>query len=146
MRTWIVVAHRAGARILEQPAPGRPLELVEELDNAAGRLRNSEIDADRPGRAFDRFGGGRHAMEREESPHDRAAADFARKLADRVRAGRTDHSYGQVVLVAEPRFLGLLRGALDQPTADLVSGTIAKDLARVEVRDLGPHLSGAVNV
>jgi protein required for attachment to host cells len=146
MKTWIAVAHRAGARILEHSGPGKPLELIEELDHAQGRLKNGELDADRPGRAFDKLGMRRHALEREESPHDRVASDFAREVAGRLRDGRTQQRFAQLVLVAEPRFLGVLRGVLDPVSTGMVTGTVNKDLAHVEVRDLPAHLKDLLPV
>ena len=144
--TWVVVAHRAGARIIEHKTPGQGLQLVQELAHDAGRRRNSEIDADRPGRAFDSAGQGRHALSPEESAHEHAAATFAREVADLVHAGRNENRFGQLVLVAEPRFLGLLRAALDGVSAGLVAGTVGKDLAHVELRDLAPHLQSVMLV
>ena len=144
--TWVVVAHRAGARILEHRVPGKGLTLVTQVDHKEGRLKNSQINTDRPGRAFQRAGEGRSAMTTEESAHERDAASFAREVADLVHAGRTENRFSQLVLVAEPRFLGILRGALDGVTAAQVAGTVSKDLAHVEVRDLGPHLEHVINV
>lgn len=144
--TWVVVAHRAGARILEHRVPGKGLSLVTQVEHQEGRLRNSEINTDRPGRAFQRKGEGRSPMGTEESAHDRDAATFARQVADLVHTGRNENRFAQLVLVAEPRFLGLLRGALDGVTANTVSGTVSKDLAHVEVRDLAPHLENVMNV
>jgi protein required for attachment to host cells len=146
MKTWIAVAHRAGARILEHLGPGKPLTLVEEIDHADGRLKNGEINADRPGRAFDRLGNRRHALEREESPQERVASDFAREVAARLRDGRTQQRFAQLVLVAEPRFLGMLRSALDPVCSGMLAGTVNKDLAHVEVRDLPPHLKDLLPV
>ena len=48
--------------------------------------------------------------------------------------------------MAEPRFLGLLRGALDDVSANMVTATLGKDLAHVELRDLGPHLRAVLAV
>jgi protein required for attachment to host cells len=144
--TWVVVAHRAGARILEHRVPGKGLSLVTQVEHQAGRLRNSEINTDRAGRAFQRAGEGRSAMGTEESAHDRDAATFAREVADLVHTGRNENRFAQLVLVAEPRFLGLLRGALDGVTANTVSGTVSKDLAHLDVRELAPHLENVINV
>jgi protein required for attachment to host cells len=144
--TWVVVAHRAGARILEHRIPGKGLKLVTQVQHEAGRLKNSEINTDRPGRAFQRGGEGRSPMATEESAHDRDAASFARELAELVHTGRNENRFAQLVLVAEPRFLGLLRGALDGVTATIVAGTVSKDLAHLDVRDLAPHLENVINV
>jgi protein required for attachment to host cells len=138
--TWVVVAHRAGARILAHCGPGTGLARVAELVHPEGRMRDRDFDADRPGRAFDSHGQGRHAMSREEPPHEHAAAEFARDLARHVDRSRQQHRFDALVLVAEPGFLGILRGALTDATAALVRGSVAKDLAKVPDRDLGDHL------
>lgn len=138
--TWILVAHRSGARVLAQEARGKPLQLIEDLPHPEGRLRDGDINADRPGRAFDIVGAGRHAMGKEQSPTERVAERFAKTLAERLRQGRIENRYDALVLVAEPRFLGELRAALDAPTAALVRATLDKDLGGVETRELAAHL------
>ena len=144
--TWVVVAHRAGARILEHRGPGKGLSLLRQLDHAEGRLRSGELITDRPGRGSDRAGSGSHAMSTEVSAHEHLAGVFARELAGVIDSARSDNRFRDVVLVAEPRFLGLLRGALDGVTATTVAGTVSKDLAHLEVRDLAPHLENVINV
>jgi protein required for attachment to host cells len=139
--TWIVVAHRAGARILQHAGPNKELRVIEDIDHEEGRRKTGEIASDRPGMAYSRAGkGGGHPMSTEVSPHDHAAVELVRKLAATLARGRNENRFAQLVLVAEPRFLGMLRGGLDAVTASLVSGTVPKDLAHVEVRDLPPHL------
>lgn len=51
-KTWILVAHEAGARAFENDGPGKGLDLVEEIEHAEGRTRDGAIDTDRPGRSF----------------------------------------------------------------------------------------------
>lgn len=144
--TMIIVAHRAGARLLTQAGPGKPLRVLRELRHPEGRRMNREIDSDRPGRVHDRMGPARHAMAKEEPPHERAAADFAREVAAIVEQARNDHLFDDVVLVAEPGFLGMLRDALDPVTAEVVRGTVHKDLAAVDTRDLAGYLTDVLPV
>lgn len=139
-RTWIVIAHRGGARVFEHRGPGKGLEPVAALEHPAGKLKNREIDSDKQGRAFDRHGAGRHAYSREQEPTEHLAGQFAREVADLIEDGRTGQKYERLVLVAEPRFLGMLRAALSPQAASLVSATLDKDLAGVEDRDLPKHL------
>ncbi len=58
-----------------------------------------------------------------------------------------DHAYQHLVLVAEPRFLGQLREALDEQVSRHVVATVDKDYAQLDERDLldrlAPHLPGA---
>lgn len=140
---WVVVAGRAGARFLAFKGPGRGLALEDTLEHEAGRLKAGEIDTDRPGRSFDSGGEGRHAMSRANDPTEQLAAAFARTVADRLRDARVAGRLDSIVLVAEPGFLGLLRGALDGPTANCVEATLARDLTQVEAGELDSHL-GAV--
>lgn len=138
--TWILVAHRAGARCYASSGPHHALTLVEQIDHPEGRLRNREIDADAGGRSFDRFGGQRHALESEDSPVEHLAGVFAKELADRLRDGRVAHRYDQLVLVAGPRLLGRLRDALDAPTAALVVKSLDRDVGELSEADLEKYL------
>jgi len=143
-KTWILVAHRAGARLFENTGPGKGLTLLEQFDHSEGRLKDGEINADKPGRAFDSFGGGRHSMSKEHEPTEQVALRFAKLLGDRLDKGRAQNQYSKLVLVAEPKFLGELRNALTPQTAALVSTSIDKDLGGIVDRDLPSHLGNAV--
>jgi len=146
MTTWIVVAHRAGARFFELQAPGQGLSLVREEDHPEGRLKAGDIDTDKPGGVRDTGGGGQRAMSKKEHADEHVAHVFARQIAGILKHERAENRYKGVVLVAEPGFLGMLREALDAPTAKCVHKTIAKDLAHVSARDLGNHLKDAVAI
>jgi protein required for attachment to host cells len=146
--TWILVAHDAGARMFESRGPGKGLDLVETIEHPEGRLRDRDIVSDRPGRSFRKDSGDprRASMSRSEGPHDRAVADFARALADKLKHARVENQYERLVLVAPPRFLGLLRSSLDGPTAQLVVGSIDKDLASSKETELIEHLGEVIAV
>ena len=66
-RTWILIADRSGARLFEQTREHMPIRLHTTFEHPAGRLREGEIYADRPGRVHDRMGDQRHGVGREES-------------------------------------------------------------------------------
>ena len=144
--TWIVVAHRGGARLFENKGPGKGLNLVNEIDHPAGKLKNREIDSDRQGRAFDSRGVSRHAYEPELLPTEHVAEQFAKQLSVLLDSARNQKRYERLVLVAEPRFLGNLRSALNAQTASLVSGTVDKDLAMTDARDLPRFLETVLAV
>ena len=144
--TWILVAHRGGARLFENLGPGKGLQLVEDIPHPEGRLKSGEINADRPGRAFDKFGAGRHSMSQEHEAADQVSLMFAKHLCDKLEKARAENRFGGLVLVAEPRLLGELRAALDKPTAALVSATLDKDLVGVDNRDIPKHLDNLVKL
>lgn len=144
--TWILVAHRAGARLFENDGPGKGLRRIEEIAHPAGRLENRQIGSDKPGRSFDSHGTGRHALGKEQDPAETLAREFARELTARLEHGRVRNAYARLVLVAEPRFLGMLRSALSPQTQALVGATLDKDLGGVSDHDLPKHLGGVVNL
>ena len=144
--TWILVAHRGGARIFERTGPGKGLGLIRDIPHPSGRLKNQDIGADKPGRSFDSHGVGRHALGKEHEPTEQLAERFARELAGLLDEGRTHRRYAQLVLVAEPRFLGMLRAALTPATAALVVAALDKDLGDIDARELPKHLEGVLRV
>lgn len=141
---WILVAHRSGARLFSSAGAQAPLTLIDDIEHPEGRLRDGDIDADRPGRAHDRHGDQRHGMSREESPTEHLAAGFARELAARLRAARLEKQFDTLVLVAGPAFLGRLRAALDEHTAASVKASLDKDLGDLPAHDLIEHLKGVL--
>lgn len=143
-KTWVLVAHRGGARFFESLGPGKALVRLEEMANPAGRLENRELGSDKPGRSFNSLGGSRHALGKEHDESETVARAFAIRLADHLDKARGRNAFGKLVLVAEPRFLGQLRAALSSHTAALVSASVEKDLVHVEDRDLAGHLGAAV--
>ena len=146
--TWIVVAHEAGARFFEHQGRGTGLELVEEIEHPDGRARDRDMASDRPGRSFRKSSGdpSRSSMGEGEGPHDRAVSDFARAVAEKLKDARVQNRYKRLVLVAPPRFLGLLRSSLDGPTAQLVMVSLDKDLAASKKSELVERLSEVITL
>jgi protein required for attachment to host cells len=54
--------------------------------------------------------------------------------------------YKRLVLVAPPRFLGLLRSSLDGPTAQLVMVSLDKDLAASKKSELVERLGEVITL
>jgi len=143
---WILVAHRGGARVFENKGPGKGLNLLHDIPHPAGRLKNKDIGADKPGRSFDSRGQARHALSSEQEPTAHVAEQFAKQLSSMLDDGRNQHRYGKLVLVAEPRFLGNLRAALSPPTAALVTAAVDKDLGGVEAHNMPKHLGEVIRL
>ena len=121
--TWILIAHRAEARLYENAGPGKGLTPVEALEHEAGRAQGQEVITDRPGRS----GAGRRVA-RVEAPEEVEAERFAHQLAEALQRGRLDDAYERLVVVAEPKMLGMILDELDEPTERKLRGTLSKDL------------------
>jgi protein required for attachment to host cells len=138
--TWVLIADRGGARLFKHRGRTTGLEHLRDIPNPKGRLKNGDINADKHGRAFDSMGAGRHAMGKAE-PVDQVAEQFARDLAGMLDQGFVQKEFKQLVLVAAPRFLGDLRGALSDNTKAAIKDTINKDLSGINERELPKHLA-----
>lgn len=155
-KTWILVAHRSGARVFASRGPGAEMEIVHDLAHPEGRLRERDIDADRPAQVISSSapapgGGGaqtasyRTAM-REQTGVDRKADDWARQLATLLNKGRALNAYERIVLVAPPSMLGKIRRELDKHTEDLVAAEIDKDLPKIDGDGLRRQLEDVILV
>lgn len=142
--TWILVAHRAGAVLYASHGSGLPLARVVEIENPDGRLKAGDVESDRPGRAFDRVGGGRHSMSVEEAVPEHLARAFVQQLVERLERGRLDHAFGRFALIAPPKLLGQLRAALPDSLRTLLVAALAKDLARSDAAGVREHLRDQV--
>lgn len=144
--TWVVVAHQAGARFMEhQSGFGRHLVLVGELEHPEARLRNQEIDSDRAGEASAGGSGtSRRAMQHEQTAHEHVVSQFARTIAADLSRSRAEGLFDAIILVAEPGFLGILRDALDKPTAQIVVDSVHKNLAVERPNEVAAHLGNVL--
>jgi protein required for attachment to host cells len=137
--TWVLIAHRGGARVFENKGPGKGLILLQDIPHPEGKLKSKDLGSDEPGRSFDSHGA-RHSFEQEVGPAAHVSEVFARQIAGILEEGRVGHRYGRLVLVAEARFLGILRAALSRETSTLVTATVNKDLGHVETQEVSKHL------
>lgn len=138
---WVVVADASRARLFRAVTPRGPLVELEDATHPASRLQDHELLSDRAGRAVDIQGHHRHGMEATTDPHEQEAQRFAHELAERLHVHHNAHDFEGLVLVAPPRFLGLLRGALDEQVAQQVRASIDLDLTRIySAADVQSHL------
>lgn len=138
--TWILVADAGRARLFTL-RPGRN-RLVAERDwvDPAGRLPDREQTSSLGGRKSG-SGGPVGTLAPATSPADHAAERFAHDLADTLEEGRVSHAYKDLVLVAPPQFLGLLKGELGTEVSRTVRHAIGKDYTQLPPDKLWAQLS-----
>ena len=144
--TWILVADGSQARIASHMGPGKGLEPVLENQLHGRNLPGRDIMADRPGRAFDSAGQGRHAMEPVTDPRVHEKQDFIREIAALLDTESKRGRYDRLVIVAPPKALGYLRQELSDHVRSKVSGELDKDLVHVPLHDLAGHLGDVLAV
>ncbi len=129
--TWIVVADRSRAKILELRSLLTGPKIIDDIDNPEGRLTASEINSDRPGQVFDSRGVQRHTSFEADRVTDHLARKFAKRLAGRIEEARKRRGFEQLALICAPALLGLVRDELSKETARLVIHSEAKDLTEL---------------
>lgn len=141
IRTWIVVADGARARIFLQEG-GKALNPVPVHEAAVALAPSHEIGSDRPGKGHV-TAGRRHGMQPKSDPHRTEKERFAQTLAAHVDRAAEAGSFDRLIMVAPAKTLGVLRDCLGRATAAMIAGEIAKDLTRVAPHDLPSHLEKA---
>jgi len=110
---WVVVADEYLAIFYARKKKFSPLEQAFSLSNEPARERTGALLADKGGRSFDSFGQGRHTMAKEKaSPKTQVAIAFAKVVAERIGEAKRKGEFDRLVVIAAPRFLGILRRAL----------------------------------
>ncbi len=110
--TCIVASNGAEARLFLVGKRFGPWTPVETLKNPEATLREQDYNSDTPGRSFDSFGQGRHAMSPEVSARQHDLLAFAQEIAQYLAKTHAAGQFNKLVLVAEPTFLGYLRRKL----------------------------------
>jgi protein required for attachment to host cells len=139
-KSWILVADAGKARIFANLGVGKGLVEVTEGAVTNPLPKTREIGSDKPGRAFESANSARHAMAPRADWHEQAKEEFAKELADWLRAAHQAKSFDQLVIAAPPKMLGSLRQHLDPKVAQTVAGEIDKDLTKSTLADLEAHL------
>jgi len=138
--TWILVAESSSARILKTDSRIGPLQEHERLEHPAGRVPERELMSDHPGRSFDSAGQGRHAMENTVGPKQQELLGFVEQVADYLDRAFTRGEFNQLIIIAGPVFLGLLRKRLSSRAVAAVVMQMDRNLGHHTVEEVRRHL------
>jgi len=138
--TLILVADAANARYFLHEGLGHGIKALAARDVAEPHRPSRDIAADRPGRAFESTGARRSAMEPRHDAHDLKEAGFARRLAETLPDVMQAEGAERVIVCADPKTLGLVRGLLPVHAAERLAATLDKDLVKLPVKDMAAHL------
>ena len=134
--TCVVACAATAARLWMSRARFGEWSLLAELERPQAAKREADFASDRPGRGFDSFGSGRHAMTPAESGRDHEVRLFARELAEYLNRAIASGEFRHIVLIAAPSFLGHLRREMSDISRRAVVHESAKDLTGLEVDDI----------
>lgn len=129
----VIVADSARARVFSRSKKFSPLEEQTVLTHPESRLRRQDLVSDRPGTVHESSAYGESDASEPTDPKRHEAGVFARELSQHLQSLRVKENLEGITLVAEPRFLGVLRAALDDATAKLVVKEVGASLTRESI-------------
>lgn len=137
--TWVLVANSSLAKIFKVTKYPK-LEIVTTLQHPESKLHDIDLVSTKPGRAFDRLGGGRHSYQQVTDPHHFEMEKFAKEVSKHLRSAFLKGDFQRLYLIASPQFLGLLRQELDNKTQSAIANTIHKDMTELTTESIEQHL------
>ena len=140
-RTWVLVAESSRAKLYSAKGRKTPLNEVEAFVHPATRLHEGDLVSDRAGSDGGSVGQGRHVVDNKMTAKGHESIVFAKELAKRLDSARNNGEFRQLILVAPPTFLGVLREQLDQEVMQQVTGQIDKNLVQQSPENVLKHLS-----
>ena len=138
--TMIVVADSTRARIFTADSAKSPLHEIETMAHPEGKLHDRDMTSDLPGKDSAADGAGGHAYQAKTDPKDHERAEFARRVAGHLDEACNANKLSNLLLVADPAFLGELRTHLSKATSEKVAFELDKNLAHHSPEDIRKHL------
>ncbi len=152
MATWVLVCNAARGVLYSTDTQLQKLEEVQQFEHPESRAKARDLYTDDVGSRRDSTaaGGGnssnhqKSGMDPHTEFHRIEAEKFAKEVSDTLRAGRVHDRFDQLIVIAPPRFLGLLRQQLDTDTARRVVEEVQHDWTSVtHTRELLDRLRDA---
>jgi protein required for attachment to host cells len=136
---WVVVCDGAKALILENNGdklhPDLRMREVFEIDNPS----TAEQGADKPGRSHSSVGPGRSAVGQTDW-HDQVEAKFMKDLAEKLHLAVHGGETKELVVVAPPRALGMIRENYTPAIKQALRDEVDKDLVKMPVDQIEKNL------
>lgn len=126
--TWILVANQAEAQIYSSKQLPGELTLVKTLTNEEGAAHARDLISDAPGRTYNRTGPGRHGVESDTGVKEEGRRRFVKEMIELLENTHLKGGFNQLVILAAPAVLGVIRKALSGGLARTVVKEVPKDV------------------
>ncbi len=119
VRTWILIADGARARVVMNDGPGHGIKPVKGM--------KFEIDND-------------NSRDADQETYEDDKRQFAEELGQSLSKKLRKNEFDRMIIFASPAMLGELRHSLSSQVMDKVVEQVPKDLTHVPNKDLPKHL------
>lgn len=138
-QAWVVVCDGAKALMLRNEGDAQLVNLKPMDVHVQSVPPTRELGTDRAGRVHPSHGGPISGVEATDL-HSAAETEFLNLVARQIDKAVEKHAIKQLILVAPPRALGVLRQHLTPAAQDVLLAEVPKDLAHLTVGDIEKHL------
>ena len=137
--SWILVANASEAHLYESPRlkllhGHTPLTHLAEFAHPESRSKGLHLVTDKLGHS------GHGTFVETSEPKSHEAMQFARLLIAELEKGRVNHCFQDLIIVAPPKFHGLLNKCLQAPLQHLLSVDVDKDYTQADEQQLRNYL------
>ncbi|MCW8933632.1 MAG: host attachment protein [Gammaproteobacteria bacterium] len=139
--TMIVVADSTRARIFTRNADNHEVLIeLEDMLNPEGRLHESDMTSDLPGKESGSLGAGGHVYDNKDHPKKHQQVSFAKRVSAHLDNQRKANKISRLLLIVAPQFLGELRAQFSNELRKLIAFELPKNLAAHDVADITRHI------
>ena len=140
--TWILVAENDNARILRTDSRIGPLQEVEHLYYSPARVQAQAqpLSGDYPGHYPDHSKLVRDVMETAVAPRQQQLLSFVEQVAAYLDQAYSQDAFAQLIIIAAPAFLGILRKKLSHRAVATVVMQMDRNLGHHTVEEIRRHL------
>lgn len=131
---WILIADSTHADLYQTEKIADEWRLLKQLDHPESREHDVDLVAGTPSRYRTPMELSSSTFSEHTDPKLLEIDKFARLLGKELQQGWTNHQFGKIVLVAAPRFLGLLQKHCNSHFKDRIT-TIEKDYAHMPEKE-----------
>lgn len=153
--TWIIAADKNRARIFELSEDDK-LQEIEDMYNPEGRMADRDEISD----AYGRIAHGKSTQVREsdvgsggvghrlpsntadlgQSMHEHHMDMFSKEVARYLDKARTEHRFEKLRVIADPKFLGMIRQNINKEVQKMVEEEIPKEIAQLKEHEIEQYL------
>lgn len=137
IKNWVLIANTSKAKIFEITKNNQHLKLIIKLENPKAKMKNTELECDRPG--VTRGPSGRTALRAKKGTHDHEMEVFSKQILDEINKGKNENQFDRIIMIIEPRFEAHLKNHLKDHVKKCIFHTIPKNYMNTpdkEVEDL----------
>ena len=139
--TMIVVADSTRARIFTWDLEDQTVLIeLEDMLHPEGRLHESDMTSDLPGKESGPAGAGSHVYDKKDHPKKHQQIDFAKRVSTHLDSERKANKLSKLLLIVAPQFLGELRAQFSNELRKLIAFELPKNLAAHDVADIQKHI------